>query len=128
MPDKSDKTESEIQAALDRVRAEQAEREATAAAAEKSEADKVAKLNAAKAVCAAVCAPIEDKLAVTTDPREREALIDLEHRLHADHEELLTAAYFEFTGERQSDAQSHQAPPGVTEISSHVLVRSEASA
>jgi hypothetical protein len=113
----------EIQAMLDEIEAEQAQEEATKAADEAAQQEKVDRLLAAKAICAAVCAPIEDALAVTTDPRKRQALIELEHRKHAEHEDILREAVFNFTGEREGNIV--QAQPGVNNIAMHAVVAGE---
>jgi hypothetical protein len=102
----------EIDAALEQIRSESEARAAAAAAAAEAEENRVAALNAAKAACAEQCGPIGERLAETTDPAERAALIDLEARTHAAHAEDLARAYAVFSDQREGD--SNPATPGET--------------
>lgn len=115
-----------IQEALDAIRSEAAAREAEEAAAAEAEDNRVSVLNAAKANCTERCGPIAEVLAGVTDPRERQALIELEARTHADHADDLAAAYQAFSGQREGE--SNPAGPGVTNIESHASAGVEAEA
>lgn len=114
---------------VERLAAIKAEAEAEAAALAQAASDedaRVEKLVAAKAVCAAVCAPINDAIAASDDPREIAALDALEKELHEPHREQLDAAYREFAGQREGDI--NPAPPGVTNIESHATASVVAAA
>lgn len=104
----------------------EAEGVATAAAA-KTESDRVDALDAAKARCDAECGEVQAAVAEATDPRARQALIELEARVHAAHADDLAAAYRAFSG--QTEGESNPAPAGgTTPITAAVAVNTEAGA
>ena len=111
---------TDVQAGLDAIRAEMEAQDAAAASAAQAESDRLAKMDAVKAECFAVCGPVSEALAAATDPRERAALIELEARTHEPHRASLEAAHLEASGQRDGD--SNAAPPGeVTQIESNVV-------
>lgn len=116
----------EIAEALAAIRAE-AEAAAAAVVAEvEAEAKRVEAIVAAKLKCAESCGPIAEVLASVTDPRERQALIDLEKRTHDAHAGDLSGAYLAFSGQREGD--SNAAAPGTTNIDSHAVATVEPGA
>jgi hypothetical protein len=105
---------TDVQAELDRIRAEAEARQAAADAAREAEESRVSALVAAKEQCAAQCGPIADALADITDPAERALLAELEARTHEGHAAALAEAYLAFSGQREGD--SNPADPGITDL------------
>jgi hypothetical protein len=116
----------EIQAKLDAIRADIAAEEALAAQAVQAEEARLAKLDAAKQVCFDLCGPISEAVSTSTDPRARQALIDLETQTHESHREALENAYLESNGQRRGEG--NQAVPGeITQLETHVAVMGDSS-
>jgi hypothetical protein len=114
-----------IQEQLDVIRQESDAEDDRRILANRQEEARLAKLDAAKAKCAEECGEVIAALATVTNPRERDALIELENRTHASHAADLEAAYLEFSGQREGD--SNPADTGVTEIDAHVVVSSDSA-
>ncbi len=94
----------EVQAELDRLRAEKDARIAAVVQAQQAEESRLAALNAAKAVCFAACGPISEAAANATDEEERQALFAFEQRTHAGHAAEIEQAYLVFSGQREGDS------------------------
>ena len=112
--------------AIDAIKAEVAAKNVVALEAAKAEEDRIAKLNAAKAICFEACGPISEAVAQATDPREKNLLVELEQRTHANHQDMITKAYQEFTGELTSTTNAAQ-PGVITPIESNIAVLNDAS-
>lgn len=114
-----------VQEALAAIAAEREAAFRAATEAATAEEKRVSDLVAAKARCAADCAPIADALAAATDPAERNALVELESRIHGSHAGDLEQAYLAFSGQRAGDSNP-SGPEGA--LTSRVAVMGEASA
>jgi hypothetical protein len=128
-PSDTEAPDADITAAIDatlaEARQEIASTEAAETAARQAEEQRVGSHLSAKKVCEQRCAPISAKLREITEAgaseRERQALIELEERTHAEHAEALAASYRKFSG--QSESESNPAQPGrPTQLDAHVQV------
>jgi hypothetical protein len=118
-------TSTAVADALAAIAADREAKVAAAAAAAEAEETRVAKLDAAKAVCAVACGPVADALAASSDPSERQALADLEAQTHESHRVALEEAYLEFAGQRRGDSNP-SGPEGA--LTSNVVVVGDAQA
>jgi hypothetical protein len=107
----------EVQAELDRIRADKEARIAAAVQAQEAEGTRLAALDAAKAKCFAACGPLSEAAANATDEEERQAILAFEQSTHAGHAAELEQAYLVFSGQREGN--SNPAGPGVTDLESH---------
>lgn len=123
MTDVSPTPDLDIDAELAAIRAEIEAEGLAAATAAKSETDRLSAIDTAKARCAAACGKVAEALAAAEDPREREALIGLEARVHAGHAADLEAAYLVFAGQREGG--SNPAHAGENALESHVVLNGE---
>jgi hypothetical protein len=108
---------ADVQAKIDQARADAEARVAAAVAAAKAEDERIAALEAAKALCTSVCMPIGEAAGAATDPIERATLEEYGREKHAEHAQQLEQAYLAFSGQRAGE--SNPAPGGVTQIESH---------
>jgi hypothetical protein len=104
-----------VQERLDKIHAERLAREAAEEAAEEAEDKRVSDMDAARAICAAACGPINDALfqmdeAGDVDPEERAAVVAYLAETHVAHAGALEAAYLAFSG--QKEGESNPAVPG----------------
>jgi hypothetical protein len=109
---------------IDAIRAQIQEEDAVAAAAEKTETDRLDAMDTAKAMCVAACGPISVALQASTDPRERQALIELENEIHAVHAAALEQAHLIFSGQRAGESNP-AAPGATTPLTAAVVVTSD---
>lgn len=107
-----------IQAELDRIHGEITAKAQAEAAAAQAEDDRIAALEAAKALCEERCGAIGQRMLATADPLELEALRAYQERTHAEHASQLEQAYLTFSGQRIGD--SNPAGPGTTQVSSTI--------
>ena len=116
---------ADIDIAAELARIDQLKAEAQAAQdAEDSAAQALRdRVNAAKAVCSATCGPVCEALAASTDPFQREKLIELEAKVHADHAAELEAAYRAISGQREGE--SNPAEPGTVQLAADIAALSD---
>lgn len=111
----------QIEQALASIRADTADRESVALAAREAEDARVARVTAIKAKINEANGPIVEAIQNATDPREKEALRELERRTLAQFEEELLAATTAFNGKAPNPADS--ATPGeVTNLEANIHV------
>lgn len=112
----------ELQDLLEKSASEKAAAEAAVTARKRAEDEAIAELDAVKAVCVKACGEIADAIAKIdpSDLRTITALQELERSRHAEHKDILEAAYLKFSGQREGD--SHPATPGLTNLDTHATM------
>lgn len=114
-----------IQEKLDAIKNEIAAKAAAEIQAVAAETDRLARIDAAKAVCIKVCGPVWEALAASVDPVERKLLSDLEKEVHGPHRAMLEAAHLEAAGPQPDVPPT---PSGITNIEAKVAVAAGAEA